>query len=222
MLVITLKLETPKGLIKKEASLWNVSNLARTSSYDFSFADRQKLAVNTQLTGYPRWCESTRGLAARCLALTISPEDSSDASLGWTRIQVNIGIRPGGRGAVRALAMATLGRCEDGTVDVGFAEDCNWTGFCAGLSARNHYEDEWAIAEHALRLSLFQLDSLPDAAPIELPVHEAGGLTFICMGDIPMPTRAAFEHRMAHSTRPLVEGYPGAVYAWDWKSFLGT
>lgn len=220
MLTVSLKLKTVDGLRELEGELWNVSGLAALSGYDFWFEDRIKVKADAQLTGYPRWCESTRGLLARCLALT-APSATSSALPDWQELQVDIGLRPGGRGSVRPLAMACAVRETDATLSVGFKEAEGPVGHQAGHALRSQYRDVWDLAEHVLRLSMFGADELPAATALDVPVHKSGNLPYVRIGEVPEPARNVFERRMAHSTRPVIAGALDAVYAWDWTDFLG-
>ncbi len=220
MLVALLTLASPSSVRELRAEIWNVSSLAAESDYDFDIEGRAKTHSLAKLTGYPRWCESTRGLVARCLAHTREnlhgylPSD-------WERLTVNIGIAPGGRGAVRPLSMATISKHELNGLNIGWSEQTGQSGFLEGVEGRDLYTDPWALAEHALRMSVFGVDDIPKAKALAPEVRRTeSGISFICTSDLPEPTRSVFETRMAHSTRPLIAGHPDAVYAWDWADFL--
>ncbi len=220
MLTVLLKLKTADGSHELEGELWNISGLATRSGYDFWFEDRVKVKDDAQLQDYPRWCESTRGLLARCLALT-APSATALGLPDWQEMQVDIGLRPGGRGAVRPLAMACAVHESDGTLSVGYKEAEGPVGHRAGHASRAAYRDVWGLAEHVLRLSLFEADELPAAVALDVPVHKSGNLPYVRFSEIPEPARSVFERRMSHSTRPVIAGAFDAVYAWDWTDFLG-
>ncbi len=219
MLTLTIQLDTPRGQLVRTGRLWNVTNLAAVSSYDFEFESRKKNAPESRLEGYPRWCESTRGLVARCLALTQN-NLHDNAPADWVELRLSIGLRPGGRPTSQPLCTVVLSRSAPG-LRVGFLEATGLQGSLEGLEGREIVTDPWSLAEYALRMSAFGRDDIPVARALELPVHRLeGGTAYVDTADIPEPTRTVFLRRMAHSTRPLIAECPGAVYPWDWTDFL--
>ena len=214
MLFVKLKMEAVSGTTEFEAEIWNSSNLAAMSTYDFQFEDR---ITTGQLTEYPRWCESVQGLVARCLALT-KPEKIEQPQ-AWIEVQVDIFLQHGGRGSKKNLAIAKLRANEDGTVNINSSE-IGIKKFIASLPMRANYEDPWSLAEHALRASVFDDDILPPAKTIELPVFMSGTTPYIRIRDIPEPTRSVFDDRMKYSGAPCVAGARDAIFEWDWLDFL--
>lgn len=95
----------------------NVSDLRAVSAYEAWLDDRD----GGRLAGYPRWSEPVRALVARCIALSRPRPakavagrrprtDSAQARIGWARLRVDIGLKPGGHGRVRRLAMVRMVR----------------------------------------------------------------------------------------------------------------
>ena len=217
MLAIQLGLFSGNNKLTLTGAIWNVSALAARSDYEFEFEGRT--LDDARLEKYPRWCESVEGLVARCLALSTSggifilPRD-------WTRLAVDIGLRPGGRG-YELLSSTRVSLAARG-LDVLCAAVDGPARRLDGIAPRANYGDLWDLAEHALRLATFGCDDLPATRELDVPVRWDAGLSFVCMGDIPEPARSAFEKRMAGSGRPVIEDYPDAVNSWDWLDFLGA
>lgn len=223
MLSVLLELMTPSAIIRHEGQIYNVSKLAALSDYGFSFEGRQSGTPpqwSAQLSNYPRWCESPRGLMARCLSLT-EPNRSLALPPDWQRLVLKVGLRPGGQGALRLLSMVTVAPHDELGLAVGWEDQGTPCGFVSGVPPREQYLDVWSLAEHALRVSAFAADVLAPAKPLEVPVRQSdNGLAFVCTSDVPEPARTVFEKRMAHATRPLIAEHRDAVYAWDWTDFL--
>jgi hypothetical protein len=218
MILAKIEIKTKLGIENFEGEIWNTSNLRAMSSYNFKLQNRQTLG---ELTGYPRWCESVMGLLARCIFLTETSEFQPLAP-DWQECKIEILLVPGGRmKSAKNLAMASIERNEDGTVNVGSSEIGVNQHFEA-LPMREIYDDVWSLAEHALRIAVFGADLLPPAKALDIPVFKSDGIQYIRIRDIPEPTRTVFDERMSHSTVPIIEGARDAVYVWDWLNFLGA
>ena len=214
MLVIKLKLATPQRDIALHGEISNVSGLAPRSSYDIDFDGREM----ARLDDYPRWCESVLGLVARCLART-RVEHEEPIPADWTLLQVDVGIRPGGRREYRPLSMACITR-DSGTFNIGRADSNGLTHFVGAVAPRKQYLDAWDLAEHGLRVATFGCDSLPPAVALEVPIRDSGRVTYVNVTDIPEPARSAFLENLGRSARPAVGGRLDTVYSWDWLDFL--
>lgn len=195
--------------------VWNITQLAATSDYDFFFQGRKK-PTRVVLTGYPRWCEPVSGLFARCLNLTCLAHP--DGHLGpWTFLRLRLGIRPGGVRDYRPLAQVRV-KVRDHELAIAATEGTLRSAH--QVSARDSYDDAWDVAAHVLRIAAFGRDELRDTRPLDIPIHTDGRLNYVCMRDIPEPARSAFEERMSGSGCPAIPGCSDAVYAWDWTDFL--
>ena len=195
--------------------VWNISQLAATSDYDFFFQGRKK-RPGVVLKAYPRWCEPVSGLFARCLSLTRIARPDGD--LGpWRFLRLRLGIRPGG---VRAYRLLTQVRAKVRDQGLAIATAEGPLQAAHQVTARDRYNDPWEVAEHVLRISAFGSDELSEARALNVPVRFDGRLTYVCLGDIPEPARSVFGERMAGSGRPVIPGFLDAVYAWDWADFL--
>jgi hypothetical protein len=200
-----------------KGAVWNASALAARSDYGGSF-DGRSTRDGTLLRQYPRWCEAVRGLVARCLALS-SPQVGDALSPCWGRMEVKIGLRPGGKG-YKLLDTVQLWRDAHGLN----ASSIPATGsprLMRGIAPRASYADPWDLAAHALRLTTFGKDELPAPQELDVPIRRHGNLSFVCMRDIPEPARSVFEERMKYSACPVIPGFSDAVYSWDWLHFVG-
>lgn len=198
--------------------VWNASGIAARSDYGFSFAGRES-SGDVLLRQYPRWCEPVRVLVARCLALS-KPPAGEVLACNWEYMILKIALRPGGRDG-ELLDTVVAERTEDGELSFIRGTTDGGTFHLNAVKPRASYADAWDLADHALRVSTFHDDELPAPKELKVPVRRQDGLSFICTRDIPEPARSVFEKRMWHSTRPVVPGYPDAVYVWDWLDFLG-
>lgn len=222
----------------------NVSDLRAVSAYEAWLDDRD----GGRLAGYPRWSEPVRALVARCISLSRPRPakavagrrprtDSAQARIGWARLRVDIGLKPGGYGRVRRLAMVRLVRPEARpsgassplgafTLAASDRADALSLGWIEGplrghreIAPRCHYPDAWSLAEHALTESVFLRDARTEPVALDIPVRQKGSSSsFILASDIPEPARSAFEWRQRHSGRPSHAW--DAHHAWDWIDFL--
>ena len=209
-----------------QGEIANVGDLRAVSSYEAWLEDRD----GQRLDRYPRWCEPVRALVARCIAQSRphaakgdagkrTRSDAAQARIGWSRLRVDIGLQPGGRGRVRRLAMARMVRPEsgEGQLELGWIE-----GPLRGhreIQPRRAYPDAWSLAEHALTESVFLKDELPVPIALDIPIRQTGtSSSFVLANDIPEPARSAFKWRQQYSGRPC---FPAdAHHAWDWLDFI--
>lgn len=214
MLVVKLQLSSPQANLVLRGEICNVSGLAPRSSYDIDFEERDY----ARLDDYPRWCESVLGLVARCLART-RVEHEQPLPVEWKQLQVDVGIRPGGRREYRPLSMACITR-ESDMLNIGSAEANGLTRFMGEVAPRKHYLDAWDLAEHGLRVTTFGSDSLPPAVALDVPIRDSGRVTYVNVTDIPEPARSAFLENLGRSARPAIDGRLDKVFSWDWLDFL--
>lgn len=231
MLSVTCRWREGDQWSRLQGKVFNVSHLAAISDYDSAFDGRVAADESARvLRAYPRWAESSRGLVARCLALSAPVGTPPLWSAVWQEMVVEIAL-PGARNAQpRMLALATaqqIGEVTNGrqVLSVGWADlapGAGLTGYSSRVMERAEgYPDPWALAEHVLRQGVFGQDALPACAALQVPVHRIErGLTYVREADIPEPARSEFARRMAHSTRPLIADESPAYYSWDWDAFI--
>jgi len=208
--------------------VWNCSGLAASSDYEWLFEGRVPLAGSARLEGYPRWSESSRGLAARCLAQSrpndLAPSMGAVVPDNWDQLSVEIALASRLR-SPKLLALATALRTpEAGVLAMGWQDRVgaqDFAGFVAEVPARAQYQDAWALAEHTLRVGMWGCDEVRPVPALNVPTHSSEGCpSYVLARELPEPARSAFEARMAHSTRLLIAGEGTAYYAWDWNEFL--
>ena len=220
MIDIQLRLRAAVSKPIKQGEIWNVSALAAHSDYDFYFDGRTALE-GALLRHYPRWCEPVGALVARCIDLS-APESRSQDGLpdGWDCMELDIALRPGGRIRGRRILSTTRVSHDRNGLQVEIADAENDTRTIVGVTLREGYRDEWELAAHALRMATFGIDELPAPKELDVPLRHEDKFAFVCFRDIPEPARSEFERRMRGSGAPWIEGFPDAVYAWDWLDFL--
>ena len=214
MLRIILTITTASGqmLIYDDGEIGNITNLDAISSYEVLLDGRK---VSAELHGYPRWSEPVRGLLARCIDVAELDSDLVQVPEDWTALRVDIGIQSGRQRHPTRLAMCCVTR-ETGTFNVGFLEG-KLSGFIEDVQPRESYQDMWDLAQHALNVSVWNLDAIPAVRPIEIKKYDDG--RWILSSDLPEPLRSAFEHRQRYSGKPCV-GFWDANWAWDLEDFV--
>ena len=209
MLVIKLTITTIAGeSTVLDGELGNIS-MDAMSTYE---ADLDGRPICT-LDNYPRWSESSRGLLARCIAMTEPAADPVPEN--WRSIRIDIGLNGGGRQRrPTRLAMTRMERLDEDD-SVGWKEG-SMQGFLE-VPPRPSYGDVWDLALHALNISVWAQDEIQPTRPIVVPVYADG--SYIRTSDLPEPVRSAFEWRQRFSGRPCV-GQHDACWIWDWTDFL--
>lgn len=217
MLVVKLTLMAPGvAPIVLDGEIGNISNLAAMSSYEAWLQGR----LTVTLENYPRWSEPVQGLLARCIALSKAKDDSTgEAGLpDWKSVRVDIGLNLGGRSQkIVRLAMCRIERQEGNICTVGSREG-TLCGFVEDVQLRPIYRDVWDVAHQAICVSTFGGDVLPPKKPLDVPIHEEPGYSYVLSHEIPEPLRSAFEYRQRWSGRPCVPR--GAHWSWDYLDFV--
>ena len=215
MLRIVLTITTASGqmLIYHDGEIGNITNLDAISSYEVLLDGRK---VSAELHGYPRWSEPVRGLLARCIAVAEPGSYMVPVPEDWTALRVDIGIQSDWREPPTRLAMCRVTR-EAGTFNVGFMEG-KLSGFIEDVQPRESYQDMWDLAQHALNVSVWNADSIPEVKPLVVPVYGDG--SYMRTSDIPEPAQSAFEWRQRMSGRPCIRGHRDACWIWDWEDWL--
>jgi hypothetical protein len=214
MLKIVLSLTTASGqmLVYDEGEIGNITNLDAISSYEVLLDGRNFMS---ELHGYPRWCEPVRGLLARCIALAELDSDLVPVPEDWSALRVDIGIQSGRQRYPTRLAMCRVTR-EDDRIGVGFLEG-RLTGFIHGVKPRESYQDMWDLAQHALNVSVWDIDAIPLVRPLVFKKY--GGDRWIRSSELPEPLRSAFERRQRLSGRPPISVWD-AHWAHDLEDFV--
>jgi hypothetical protein len=209
VLEIVMTIITSSDRIEMFGKIGNVSNLAATSSY-VAWVEG---CGEVRLDGYPRWCEPVRGLLARCLELT---EPGKPLPADWVSVRVDIGLNGGGlqRRPTR-LAMCRIERRASDIYSVGWVEG-SLRGFIEVQPRAHGYPDACRLAQHALNVSVWNVDEIPQAQPLVVPVYDN---RYMRTSDLPEPARSAFEYRQRHSGRPCIWAHWDACWIWDWEDF---
>jgi hypothetical protein len=195
--------------------LVNITGLNAYSDYETYFDGRKSITLST----YPRWAESVRGLVARALAIGHPSEDGLRcASLGLSAMEIQIGIRPGGRGHLAPISMVQMST-KRGNFHVGWVEG-QVTGCNPLVRKEARYADVWHVAQHALAVSMYGSSCIPEVVPLSVKFYRYGDIPYMRTSDLPEPVRTEFERRQCHSGRPVVPGAADACFAWDWTDFL--
>ncbi|NVO04743.1 MAG: hypothetical protein HXX19_01705 [Rhodoferax sp.] len=216
MLGIFLTFTTANGqqTVYDEGEIGNVSNLAAFSSYETLLEGRK---VSAQLHDYPRWSEPVRGLLARCINVAEHDVNPVPVPEDWRSLRVDIGIQSGYQRGTTRLAMCRIERLEDGCT-VGHQEG-PLAGFIDGVQLRAAYADIWELAQHALNLSVWGVDSIPPVKPLDVKRYDDG--KYIRSSELPEPLRSAFEYRQRWSGKPCIRDAWDANWAWDLDDFVG-
>ncbi len=212
-IVLTITKSSGQHLIYDEGEIGNISDLDAISSYEVLLDGRR---VSTQLHEYPRWSEPVRGLLARCIAVAEPDSDLVPVPEDWAALRVDMGIQSGWQRRPTRIAMCRVTR-ETGSFNLGFVEG-KLTGYIEGVQPRESYLDIWDLALHALNVSVWNSDSIPEVKPLVLPVYGEG--SYIRTSDIPEPARSAFEWRQRMSGRPSIRRHWDAMWVWDWNDWL--
>jgi len=162
-IVLTITAASGKRLVYDDGEIGNITNLDAISSYEVLLDGRK---VSAELHGYPRWSEPVRGLLARCIDVAELDSDLVQVPEDWTALRVDIGIQSGRQRHPTRLAMCCVTR-ETGTFNVGFLEG-KLSGFIEDVQPRESYQDMWDLAQHALNVSVWNLDAIPAVRPIEI------------------------------------------------------
>jgi hypothetical protein len=217
MLVVKLTVMVPGEPIVLDGEIGNVSNLAAISSYEARLEGRKTVT----LEGYPRWSEPVQGLLARCIALSKANAEQTDEvrlPSNWKSVRVDIGLNSGGRSRrIERLAMCRVER-QDGNICTVGSREATLIRFFECLDLRPNYDDVWDVAHHALCVSTFGDDVLLPTKPLDVPIHEEPGYSYVLSHEIPEPLRSAFEYRQRWSGRPCVPR--GAHWSWDYLDFV--
>jgi hypothetical protein len=144
-------------------------------------------------------------------------------------LRVTVELLPGGRESGSCvLATAKIGRVESGTLAdyrVELQEDVLGDIGTATLSAYPRLSGTiWDLVARSVAVALPGREELPPRPqPLEVPIHSAGGTSYVRLREIPEPAASLFRKRIEFSTRPLIESDPqpmDCAYAWDWLDFL--
>jgi hypothetical protein len=197
-----------------EGALANASGLKAVSGYQADFDGRDSVL----LRDYPRWSESVRALVARCIAIGSPSAAVTLAPDRWSAVQICIGIRGGGRGNLRPIAMVQMAAGIE-YLEIGWVEG-RLSGFCDSIPIRNNCTDAWQLVQLALSVSVFGSDYIPEVRPLDVKFYSHGNIPYVRTSELPEPVRSAFEARQARSARPVISGAADACYSWDWDDFL--
>ena len=144
-------------------------------------------------------------------------------------LRITVELLPGGReSGRRVLATARIGRLESGTpadYQVELQEDVLGDVGAATLRAYPRLSSTiWDLVARAVSVALTGREELPPRPrPLDVPVHNAGGISYVRLREIPEPAASLFRKRIKFSTCPLIEEDPqpmDCAYAWDWLDFL--
>lgn len=78
------------------------------------------------------------------------------------------------------------------------------------------YPDPWRLAQHALNVFAWNVDEIPLAQPLIVPVYDK---RYMRTSDLPEPARSVFEYRQRHPGRPCIGAHWDACWIWDWEDF---
>jgi hypothetical protein len=139
-------------------------------------------------------------------------------------LRVTIEICPGGQeGARREIATGTIARIRDGAfADYEIKLEETLIGD-VGMRATVTGYPRWAgsVWDLVARCIAASLNGGTEALPCrpnppDAPVHERDGIRYVCLQDIPEPTRTFFACSIATTSRP----FAGCAFAGDWTDFL--
>ena len=137
-------------------------------------------------------------------------------------------VRPNAHDSGRTIATAYIGRLERSVVsdyvvklnEPPFADRENRT-----LRAYPRYASSvFDLVARALVVGLTGAEELPPRPQIlNVPIHQSGSISYVCLREIPEPAATYFRKRMEFSGCPVIEEDAEpmqCVYASDWLDFI--
>lgn len=145
-------------------------------------------------------------------------------------LKVTVELLPFGREAGRTvLVSGTISQARSGALADYGVELQNDVGGNLGVGTICQYPrfstTVWDLVAKAIAVGLGGAEELPPRPrPLDITAHEAGGVEYVRIWELPEPAQTIFRYRLARTTQPVIDSEldpDDCAYASDWQRFLG-